>query len=84
MKKVRTIKKVKVYAVVMDGFYSHIELREIDKSFLDNEYCYFKSLSGAKKYLLAQLKDMVYQYQLNIKEIKSIKGIDADGNYIRK
>ena len=78
------VKKVKVYAVVMDGFYSHIEIREVGKDFVDNEYCYFKSLSGAKKYLLAQLKDMVYQYQLNVKEIKSIKGIDADGNYIRK
>jgi hypothetical protein len=78
------VKRVKVYAVVMDGFYSHIEIREINKDMLDNEHSFFKSLSGAKKYLLAQLKDMVYQYQLNVKEIKSIKGIDADGNYIRK
>jgi hypothetical protein len=78
------VKKVKVYAVVMDGFYSHIEIREVGKDFVDNEYCYFKTLSGAKKYLLAQLKDMVQQYQLNIKEIKSIKAINEDGSYIRK
>ena len=78
------VKKVKVYAVVMDGFYSNIELREIDKSFLDNEFCYFKTLSGAKKYLLGQLQSILNEYKSNIKEIKSIKGIDANGEYIRK
>jgi hypothetical protein len=78
------VKKVKAYAVVMDGFYSNIELREIDKSFLDNEFCYFKTLSGAKKYLLGQLQSILNEYKSNIKEIKSIKGIDANGEYIRK
>jgi hypothetical protein len=78
------VKKVKVYAVVMDGFYSNIELREIDKSFLDNEFCYFKTLSGAKKYLLGQLQSIFNEYKSNIKSIKSIKAINADGEYIRK
>jgi hypothetical protein len=78
------VKKVKAYAVVMDGFYSNIELREIDKSFLDNEFCYFKTLSGAKKYLLGQLQSLLNEYKSNIKEIKSIKAINADGEYIRK
>jgi hypothetical protein len=84
MRKVRTMKTVKVYAVVMDGFYSNIELREIDKSFVDNEYCYFKTLSGAKKYLLGQLQSILNEYKSNIKEVKSIKVINADGEYIRK
>jgi hypothetical protein len=78
------VKKVKAYAVVMDGFYSNIELREIDKSFLDNEFCYFKTLSGAKKYLLGQLQSILNEYKSNIKEIKSIKAIDDKGEYIRK
>ena len=78
------VKKVKAYAVVMDGFYSNIELREIDKSFLDNEFCYFKTLSGAKKYLLGQLQSILNEYKSNIKSIKSIKGINADGTYITK
>jgi hypothetical protein len=78
------VKKVKAYAVVMDGFYSNIELREIDKSFLDNEFCYFKTLSGAKKYLLGQLQSILNEYKSNVKEIKSIKAINADGEYIRK
>jgi hypothetical protein len=78
------VKKVKAYAVVMDGFYSNIELREIDKSFLDNKFCYFKTLSGAKKYLLGQLQSILSEYKSNIKEIKSIKAINADGEHIRK
>ena len=78
------VKKVKVYTVVMDGFYSNIEIREVGKDFVDNEYCYFKTLSGAKKYLLGQLQSILNEYKSNIKEIKSIKTINADGEYIRK
>jgi len=78
------VKRVKAYAVIMDGFYSHIEVREISKDMLDNEHSFFKSLSGAKKYLLGQLKDMVEQYKLNIANVKAIKGINADGTYITK
>ena len=82
--KEKQVKKIKVYAVVMDGFYSNIELKEIPKDFVDNEYCFFKTLSGAKKYLLSQLQSILNEYKSNIKEIKSIKGISADGEYIRK
>lgn len=84
MRKVRAMKTVKVYTVIMDGFYSNIELREIDKSFVDNEYCYFKTLSGAKKYLLSHLQSILNEYKSNIKEIKNIKAINANGEYIRK
>jgi hypothetical protein len=82
--KEKKMKMVKVYAVVMDGFYSNIELREVGKDFVDNEYCYFKTLSGAKKYLLGQLQSILNEYKSNVKEIKSIKAINADGEYIRK
>jgi len=78
------MKMVKVYYVRMDGFYSNIELREVGKDSVDNEYCYFKKLSSAKKYLVDQLQSMVNEYKSNIKEVKSIKAIDANGEYIRK
>lgn len=82
--KEKKMKMVKAYYVRMDGFYSNIELREIGKDHMDNEYCYFKTLSGAKKYLLGQLQSLLNEYKSNIKEVKSIKAINADGEYIRK
>ena len=66
------VKIVKVYAVVMDGFYSHIEIKEIGKQYVDNEHTYFKSFAKAKKHLLGQLKDYVVQYKLNIANIKAL------------
>ncbi len=66
------VKIVKVYAVVMDGFYSHIEIKEVDKSYVDNEHTYFKSFAKAKKHLLGRLKDYVVQYKLNIANIKAL------------
>jgi len=66
------VKRVKVYAVVMDGFYSHIEIREISKDMLDNEHTFFKSFAKAKKHLIDQLKDYVVQYKLNIANIKAL------------
>ena len=82
--KEKRMKMVKTYTVVMDGFYSNIEIKEVGKEFVDNEYCHFKTLSGAKKYLLGQLQSILNEYKSNIKEIKSIKAINDDGEYIRK
>ena len=66
------VKRVKAYAVIMDGFYSHIEVREISKDMLDNEHTFFKSFAKAKKHLIDQLKDYVVQYKLNIANIKAL------------
>jgi len=81
--KEKRMKMVKAYTVVMDGFYSNIELREIGKDYLDNEYTHFKSLSAAKKYLISQLKDIADQYKANLKEIKAIKAITEVSTYHR-
>ena len=83
MKQVKRMKMVKAYTVVMDGFYSNIELREIGKDYLDNEHTHFKSLSAAKKYLISQLKDIADQYKANLKEIKAIKAITEVSTYHR-
>ena len=81
--KEKRMKMVKAYTVVMDGFYSNIELREIGKDYVDNEYKNFKSLSAAKKYLISQLKDLADQYKANLKEIKAIKAITEVSTYHR-
>lgn len=69
-------KLVKVYKADMDGFYSNIVIVEVDKSFVDNQYSYFKSFNACKKYVVSQLKDMVDQYKKNLAEIKALKKFD--------
>ena len=81
--KEKKMKMVKAYTVVMDGFYSNIELREIGKDYVDNEHTHFKSLSGAKKYLIGQLQSLLNEYKSNIKEIKAIKAITEVSTYHR-
>ena len=83
MKQVKRMKMVKAYTVVMDGFYSNIELREIGKDYVDNEHTHFKSLSATKKHLISQLKDIADQYKANLKEIKAIKAITEVSTYHR-
>jgi hypothetical protein len=76
MKKERTIRLVKAYKADMDGFYSSIQVVEIDKSHIDN-FTYFKTFNAAKKHVLVQLKDMINQYKNNYAAIKALKSIEA-------
>jgi hypothetical protein len=64
-------KIVKAYKADMDGFYSNIAEVQIDKTHIDN-YVYFKTFNAAKKYVMAQLKDMIVQYKNNLAEIKAL------------
>jgi predicted AAA+ superfamily ATPase len=66
-------KIVKAYKADMDGFYSNIVIVEIDKSHLDNQHTYFKSFNACKKYVVAQLKDIMTQYKKNYMEMKALK-----------
>lgn len=67
-------KVIKAYKADMDGFYSSIQVVQIDKSYIDN-YTYFKTFSAAKKHVIANLKDIIFQYKSNLNAIKVLKGI---------
>ena len=66
-------KLVKAYKADMDGFYSSVQLVQIEKSYVDNEHTYFKSFNAAKKRVVTQLKDMVVQYKNNLAVMKALK-----------
>jgi hypothetical protein len=70
------VKIIKAYKADMDGFYSSIQVVEIDKSYIDN-FTYFKTFNAAKKHVMTQLKDYINQYKNNLAAIKALKSIEA-------
>jgi len=66
-------KIVKAYKADMDGFYSSVQLVQIEKSYVDNEHTYFKSFNAAKKRVVTQLKDLMVQYKNNLTQMKALK-----------
>jgi hypothetical protein len=67
------VKIITAYKADMDGFYSSVQLVQIDKTHVDNEHTYFKSFNAAKKRVVTQLKDMVVQYKNNLAVMKALK-----------
>ena len=66
-------KIITAYKADMDGFYSSVQLVQIEKSYLDNEHTYFKSFNAAKKRVVAELKDLMVQYKTNLTQMKALK-----------
>ena len=75
------VKIIKAYKADMDGFYSSVVEVQIDKSHIDN-ITYFKTFNAAKKYVVAQLKDMIVQYKNNLVTVKALTVDSINNNSI--
>lgn len=75
------VKIIKAYKADMDGFYSGVVEVQIDKSHIDN-ITYFKTFNAAKKYVMAQLKDMIVQYKNNLVTVKALTVDSINNNSI--
>ena len=74
-------KIIRAYKANMDGFYSSVVEVQIDKSHIDN-ITYFKTFNAAKKYVMAQLKDMIVLYKNNLVTIKALTVDSINNNSI--
>ena len=74
-------KIIRAYKANMDGFYSSVVEVQIDKSHIDN-ITYFKTFNAAKKYVMAQLKDMIVQYKNNLVTVKALTVDSINNNSI--
>ena len=74
-------KIIRAYKADMDGFYSNVVEVMMEKSYIDN-ITYFKTFNAAKKYVIAQLKDMIVQYKNNLTAIKALTVDNINNNSI--